>query len=66
MHIYNPSYSGGRDREYCHLRLRQKVSDTTISINKLGMWVHSYARGLGRRIMVKGWSLAKSEILYEK
>jgi hypothetical protein len=42
-YIYNPSYSGGRDQEDCDLRpVMQKVSETPISTNKLGVVADIY------------------------
>jgi hypothetical protein len=57
VHIYNPSYLGGRDRR---VRSRQKLSRTSLK-TKLAVAVHviqahdpSYSGGWGRRIVVQG------------
>jgi hypothetical protein len=36
LHTCNPSYSGGKDREDCDLRIGAKSYQDSILINKLG------------------------------
>jgi hypothetical protein len=57
VYTCNSSYSAGRDWENLHLRpARVKVSETPISINKLGVVVHfcnpSYVRGIDMAIKI--------------
>jgi hypothetical protein len=54
-HIYNPSYSGGRDWEDPFSRPAKSLEDPPISTNKkLGIACHpSYVGGIHKRISVQ-------------